>query len=58
MRFIFYSILLFVISACSSTISISPKTETDTMKKIFSNKSVASQAQNEYKELQVKRERE
>jgi len=58
MRFaIFFTSLLFL-SACSSTPDVSSVNETDTEQKILSNQSAAAQAQDEYKKLQVQREKE
>jgi hypothetical protein len=58
MRFTTFCTLLFFISACSSTPHLSSVDETSTEQKILSNQSVASQAQDEYKKLQVQRGKE
>jgi len=58
MRWIMFCAILFLLSACSSTPTISTLNETSTEQKIRSNKSIASQAQDEYKKLQEKRREE
>ena len=49
---------LFMLSACTITPEISSSTENTTTKKIQSNHSDATNAQDEYKKLQAQREKE
>lgn len=58
MQFVILFTFLFFLSACSLAPDVSLVNETDTQQKIISNQSAATQAQDEYKKLQVQREKE
>ena len=58
MKFATLFTFLFLVSACSSTPDVASADRTDTEQKILSNKSVAHQAQDEYKKLQAQRDAE
>jgi len=58
MRFSIFFTVFFFISSCSSTPHLSSVDASTTEQKILSNQSIASQAQDEYKKLQAKREKE
>jgi len=58
MRLFFLIFILFSLTACSTTPKVSLSTEKTTAKKIQSNQSAATNAQDEYKKLQAQREKE
>jgi len=58
MRLSFLILTVFLFSACTTTPEVSPSTENTTEEKIQSNQSAAIYAQDEYKKLQVQREKE
>ena len=56
LSFLFFTLLL--LSACSTSLEVISSTENTTAKKIQSNQSAATNAQDEYKILQAQREKE
>jgi starvation-inducible outer membrane lipoprotein len=58
MRLYFLIFTTFLFSACTTTPEVTSSTENTTTIKIQTNQSVATEAQNEYKMLQVAREKE
>ena len=58
MRHSFLLSTLLHLSACSSDPKVLPLNEDTTTKKIASNQSAASNAQDEYKKLQARRDKE
>ena len=58
MRYFFLLSLLLLITACSTTPEIIESNDKSTEAKIQSNHSAATNAQDEYKKLQVQRDKE
>jgi len=58
MHLSFFIFTLFIFTACSTTPEVTSSTEKTTEKKIQSNQSAATDAQDEYKRLQAQREKE